>query len=120
MKWYIEDLGHEVITAPEPTSCEVYQGHICNQESPCGDALIIDYNMPKMTGLEFIEQMSKKGCKGLAANKFLMSGNITDICRKKVQELDCSLAQKPIELSDLKTWLDVVQERKRVLSNSDE
>lgn len=119
MKWYLEDLGHEVVTASEPTSCEVYQGHVCSQEAPCGDALIIDYHMPKMTGLEFIEMISQKGCKGLAANKFLMSGNITDICLKKVRELGCSIAQKPVEFGALESWLDVVKERKVAFPNPD-
>ena len=105
LKWYLEDLGHEVLTAPEPTSCQVYQGHDCSQSSPCGDALLIDYNMPKMNGLEFIENMKKRGCKGIAANKLLMSGNTNDICREKVQRVGCTLVQKPIDFSYVETWL---------------
>ena len=113
LKWYLEDLGHEVLTAPEPTSCEIYQGHDCSQEHPCGDALIIDYNMPKMNGLEFIELMKHRGCKGLTSNKLVISGNSVQICRNKVAELGCALAQKPISFAELDSWLEEVKAKRK-------
>lgn len=112
LQWYLEDLGHEVLTAPEPSACEAYKGHDCSKTAPCGDALLIDFNMPKMNGLEFISFMKERGCKGMTANKLLMSGNTNDICREKVRELGCCLAQKPVEFSTLDSWLNEIKARK--------
>ena len=27
LRWYLEELGHHVITAAEPLACDVYHGH---------------------------------------------------------------------------------------------
>lgn len=100
-KWHLEAHGHEVFTASEPMLCDIYQGDCCSSESACTDILLIDYNMPRMNGLEFIERMSQRGCKGDPATKIIMSGNTTDIDMDLVRKLGCQVVQKPLRFADL-------------------
>ena len=118
LKWYLEDLGHEVRTASEPAACGVYLGHMCSQSVACGDALLIDYNMPGINGLEFIERLKKRGCKGITSNMLIMSGNVSDIDMVKAEELGCKVLQKPVHFEMLDAWF--VEVKKRVAMNRPE
>jgi DNA-binding NtrC family response regulator len=110
--WHLTDNGHEVICIAEPTECAVYQGKDCDHDEPCGDILFIDKNMPKMTGLEFIEEMSKKGCKGMTKNKVLMSGSMTNEDIYRAKELGCLAIDKPVTLAKLD---ELVAEMKKLI-----
>jgi len=110
-KWHLEDLGHEVQTAEAPESCDIYQGHTCNKAIACGDVLLIDYNMPGMNGLDYIEMLSNRGCKGMTSNMLLMSGNTTGIDMVKAQALGCTVFQKPMTFDQLEEWLETVKQR---------
>ena len=100
-KWHLEAQGHEVFTASEPMLCDIYKGNCCSSESACTDILFIDYNMPRMTGLEFIELMSQRGCKGDPATRIIMSGNTTAIDMDLVRKLGCKVVQKPLTFDGL-------------------
>lgn len=106
LNWHLGDQGHEVICATEPTSCSVYQGGQCDHEHPCGDILFVDKNMPKMTGLEFVAHMTKKGCKGLAQNKVVMSGDLTKEDIDKALELGCVVVEKPVTLDEIDALIE--------------
>ena len=111
-RWHLEDLGHEVVTFASPAECDVQKLCLCQQSSPCVDAILIDYNMPEMNGLDFVETQKKHGCKGDSRNVLLMSGDTTKIDMNKVAELGCSLEQKPFSLETLEKWISEVQSRK--------
>lgn len=96
IKRHLVKQGHEVICAEEPTACKAFQGKECDHEYPCGDILFTDNNMPKMSGLEFIEHMKNRGCKGLIRNKVVMSGGFTEPEIAKAQALGCILVNKPL------------------------
>ena len=95
-KMYLEDQGHYVFTAPEPVLCDVYNGHDCKGDYPCCDLMLIDYKMPKMTGVEFIQSMKSRGCKGLSSTKVLMSGDTGAINKEIAMQLGCQVIQKPL------------------------
>ncbi len=109
-KWHLEDLGHEVLTAPEPVACSIYHGHVCNESTPCGDLLFIDYQMPTMTGLEFIQFMRESGCKGSPANKYIISGNTAQIDMGIVEKLGCHVLQKPVDLEHIDRIIEKTKE----------
>ena len=111
LKWHLEGLGHEVIVAPEPMLCDVYKGDCCIKGRPCADLALIDFRMPRMTGLEFIELMAKHGCNSLPSSKILMSGDTSSIDMEKVQQLGCRLVQKPFKFDQLDEILRQVLER---------
>ncbi len=63
--------GFEVHAAAEPAACPLYFSDACDcpQENTCGDVLLTDNYLPRMTGLEFIQRQVAKGCKGSIQNK---------------------------------------------------
>jgi len=111
LSWYLEEQGHDVITATEPSTCEIYQGGRCSKQEPCAHALITDYHLPKMSGLEFIEVMTQRGCKGITANKLIMSGNARAIDLQKASQLGCRVVQKPLRFAEVDRWLEEVKTR---------
>ena len=112
-RWHLEDLGHEVFTFAAPSECDVQAYCLCQQSTPCTDALLIDYNMPGMNGLDFIESQMSHGCKGDPKNFLLMSGDTTPIDMKKAARIGCYVEQKPLSLETLERWISDVQSRKR-------
>lgn len=120
LKWHLEDMGHEVITAAQPQHCDVLLGHHCSQEEACGNALIIDYHMPGMTGLEFIERLVQNGCRGSTSNMLIISGNTNAIDTAKVREFGCSVMQKPVSFAELEEWLKGVENKVRESMGSSE
>jgi len=101
LRWHLEDLGHEVITAADPSGCAVYAGHDCARDLPCGHVLFIDEHLPKMGGLDFIAMMVERGCKGLTRHKIVMSGNVGLSARERAVRLGCRLVQKPLTLAQV-------------------
>lgn len=100
-QWHLEANGHEVVVAEDPLISDIYHGCECQEDHPCGDLLFVDYMMPRMSGLEFIEMMHKRGCKGNPANKYIMSGNVNVIDMGRVKEIGCNVLQKPVTLEKI-------------------
>jgi CheY-like chemotaxis protein len=107
--WHLTEQGHEVICVAEPTACRVYQGLECDHQDPCGDILFVDKNMPKMSGLEFVEHMKNKGCKGLTQNKVVMSGSLENSDIEKAVELGCVVVNKPITFDQIDELVETMR-----------
>ena len=106
---HLEGQGHEVLTADKPHACAVFQGHDCDRDYPCGHMLLIDHFLPGMNGLDFIQMMEQRGCKGAMRNKVLMSGDTTAVDKEKAERLGCHIIQKPLTLGKLDQIVDEVQ-----------
>lgn len=120
--WHLSDQGHEVFCDTEPKACKIYQGGVCDHDDSCGDILFIDMYMPKMNGLEFIEHMEKKGCKGVTRNKIVMSSSIENADIQRGIELGCIVIQKPIALARIDALIDEIKQNippDRKLANLD-
>ncbi|PLY02940.1 MAG: hypothetical protein C0624_07360 [Desulfuromonas sp.] len=118
-QWYLEEQGHEVVTVPDPSHYRCDGTH----PYPCGDLFLVDFSMPRVSGLDFIEQMQANGCKCATENKFIVSGNIDAVDKERVKQLGCQLLQKPLTFADLDTILQTIQSRtpqERQLSPLDE
>ena len=105
---HLEGLGHEVIALPDPSFCSVYMGAVCGMENACADILIIDYSMPRMTGLKLLELMEKKGGLTAARFKMILTGDATQIDRTVAQRLGCEVRQKPMRLSELEEGVNTL------------
>ncbi len=100
-------LGHETLAFADPLACPLYwdDGCRCNQQFPCGDLLITDNRMPRMTGLEFIRRQQERGCKGVASNKAILSGAWTEGQLLEAEALGCKVFSKPLDLKGLSAWV---------------
>lgn len=101
--------GYDVLSFSDPTFCPaIYQSEpqCPNPDgSVCCDFLLTDNNMPHMTGLEFIEQQEKKGCKGLFENKAVMSAVWSDEDLARAEKLGCKIFHKPLDFEAILGWL---------------
>jgi two-component system response regulator FlrC len=120
IKFILEDRGHEVFFFEDPSDCHIYTLRECNCDhvNLCADIIISDISMPKVDGLNFIEQLRKKGCK--IKNIALISGYWTKDDIKKARKLGCTIFFKPVSPATLTEWLDVCEKDispERILSD---
>ena len=104
----LESKGYEVVSASDPTICPIYanlQG-ICPHEFACGDFLLTDNRMPRMSGLEFVQAQTQRGCKGVVQNKAILSATWTDEDLQTAMQLGCKIFTKPYRFAEIHQWLD--------------
>jgi len=101
-------LGHQVISAAEPLICPLYTDieARCTHEHACGDILLSDNRMPRMTGLEFVARQCVRGCKGVVHNKAVVSGSWRADELAEAERLGCKVFSKPYRLADILDWID--------------
>jgi CheY-like chemotaxis protein len=107
----LEMRGYEVFSYSEPLLCPVYLDRECPHEHPCMDVLLTDSRMPNMTGLDFIENQTRYGCKAIVGNKAVISGVWTDEELERAKRLGCRIFEKPFALNEINKWLDECEER---------
>ncbi len=105
--------GYEVLSFSEPLSCPIYLDRECPcpREHACGDILITDINMPNVTGLEFIENQTRNGCKGIVQNKAVMSAAWTNAKLVRAKRIGCQVFNKPDMTEKIDEWLDQCEKR---------
>ena len=109
----LEKRGYEVLSYSEPLTCPVYLNRKCPcpEGYVCGDIFLTDINMPKMTGLDFIENQKRNGCKIDVQNIAVMSGLWTNADRLRAKTLGCQTFEKPFDSAELFSWLDACEKR---------
>ena len=60
---YLTHLGHEVLCAEHPLAEPACKKAQCTNEFSCADAYFVDLSMPYMTGIDFFESLTRRGCK---------------------------------------------------------
>jgi CheY-like chemotaxis protein len=106
LRQVLEGRGYEVLGFSNPGLCPLYnEGSCrCTDGEACGDIIISDINMPRVSGLDFIERQKKMGCK--VKNVALMSGAWSGTDVEKAKSLGCKVFQKPFSLAEIEKWLD--------------
>ena len=101
-------MGHEVLTAPEPLVCPIYSGGECPcaPGEVCGDVMLTDNRMPRMSGIEFVKRQIDAGCKGVTRNKAVMSASFTDDELEQMRRLECHHFVKPFSLTEMEEWVN--------------
>jgi len=102
---YLSSIGYEVFAYTTPVICPVYgeNAEVCIR--PCADVIITDQKMPRMSGLELLQEQNGRGCRLPIKNKALISGFIDDERQRLVKEVGCAFFQKPFYFTELQAWL---------------
>ena len=105
--------GFEVLSFSEPLLCPIYLDSACPcpYDYACMDLLITDNRMPNMTGVDFIENQMRNGCKAIAKNKAVISGEFTEADLEQANRLGCQISTKPFRIEELNKWLDECEKR---------
>ena len=106
LKLIFEENGLEVITYENPSLCPLQHSHDCqcSDMEICADIVITNVDMPKVSGLDFIESQMKKGCK--ISNVAIMSGSWGRKNTDRASDLGCAIFSKPFLPSDIKEWIE--------------
>ena len=103
--YILQERGHEVFSFEDAGDCPLMSCSECkcNHNRYCSDLIITDVSMPKVNGLEFVENLRKKDCQ--IKNIALVSGYWTDESITKAKELDCTVFYKPVAPVELFEWI---------------
>ncbi|HKJ04871.1 MAG TPA: hypothetical protein VJ974_04685 [Geopsychrobacteraceae bacterium] len=106
--------GHEVLAFAEPVACPLYSDSDCKctQEYTCGDLMIIDKRMLRMSTFDFIRKQIENGCKGATQNKLVLS--TTGSSEKEIavaKELGFTLMKMPFSVKEIADWIDECEKR---------
>jgi len=104
----LEEKGFEVLAFADPTICPIYTDseQVCSHEDACGDFLLTDNRMPGMSGLDFVGEQARRGCKGIVKNKAVMSATWNDEELERAEKLGCKVFRKPYQVAEIIDWLE--------------
>jgi len=105
---HLEKKGHAVIVYDKATVFPLDDKGLCpcSKGDICGDFLIVDQQMPEMTGLEFLRTLSKSKCTGIFKNTLLMSGWLNEEEEVEARDLGCEVLHKSFEFKEIFNWIE--------------
>ena len=107
---HLREKGYEVQVFENPLYCPGTEANPCRSPHDCGDVLIIDQWMPRMSGLDYLLGRRKWGCAKTRQHVALMSANLPPDLRRQAVELGCEVFEKPVRLIDIEEWLKSLPE----------
>jgi len=109
LKMILSARGHEVDTYLDPTATPIVKAQEClgtGEGFHCADAMLIDYFMPNMNGLEFLNLLDERGCGLFNDNKAIITAYGTNELRQKLDQLGVKYFRKPFKLHEITQWLE--------------
>jgi len=110
----LEARDFEVLAYSEPLHCPAYTaegGCGCPEGAACGDVVITDVEMPRVTGLQMLAHQLSRGCHTDVRNIAVMSGGWTRERRETARSLGCKTFDKPFFMREFDRWLTECAER---------
>jgi len=108
---HINDLGHTAIPTEAPESCPHYHSNeaFCDQDSPCGDAIILMENLPAIKGVDFVQRRINGGCKGAVKNNAVIIGPWSENAKNITEALGFHFFKMPFRLDEITVWLSEIE-----------
>ncbi len=102
--------GYEVYALSETDWCPISldESCPCSQDAICTNVLLLDVNKPRMTGLSFVKEQKRHGCK--VPYIAVMSASWEEAEIADFERLGCRVFHKPIKMTELTDWLDVCEQ----------
>lgn len=100
----LSEKGYEVFEFTEAGNCPLRLRKECScpLTHACADIIITDINMPGMTGLEFIQNQLKQGCR--VKHWTVMTFQWTSEQIDQAKRFGCHMLEKPFE-EEVVNWL---------------
>ena len=97
--------GYHVEAYTTPKGCPQYVSEACPCETQtgCPHVILTDFDMPFVTGIEFIEKLKQRGCK--CQHIALISGLLDETALRRAAPLGVKVFTKPFHLKGLEAWL---------------
>ena len=110
LRTYLAGQGHTVQAFADPSICPLFkdpedQSCCCVKTQPCGDAVLMDLRMPRISALDFLKRQRSLGCKALDANKAIMSTSLGKSVDEAIQRFGCHYIAKPFHLEAIGRWI---------------
>ena len=102
---HLSDTGHVVFASPEPVLCDAYHGRFCSADKPCGDVIIVDTHLKRMSGLQYIEDLGNWGCRGQCVKKALIADNLSEAEGRMVEKNSCYVLKKNLDFVEIDAWI---------------
>ena len=100
LKLLLSSRGYEVVTYNDPLATPIFHGEVC----PCpADAMLIDYFMPNMNGLDFLREMEARGCKG---SKAIITAHHSPELGRELARMGVVCFKKPFRFPAITRWLE--------------
>jgi len=100
--------GHQVDTYTDPTTTPMVKGQagLTSHEASCVDAILVDYCMPHMNGLDFLKLVSERHSGARKCNKAMITAfGTTELC-KELDQMGIKYFRKPFKLPEINKWLE--------------
>lgn len=100
--------GHQVDTYLDPTAIPIIQDREgnCLRGRHCADAMLVDYFMPHMNGLEFLKLLEERGCGAVKGNRAIITAYGTVELCQELEQLGVKYFKKPFKLPEISQWLE--------------
>ncbi len=98
----VEVFNRAAPCGPAGSSC------LCGPDERCADAMITDYNMPDMTGLDLVEHLRERGCR--CPRIAMISGFLPPDVASRASVLGVTLFSKPVSWAEVEGWLTASRE----------
>ncbi|MEI6786956.1 MAG: response regulator [bacterium] len=107
LKKHLQVRGYDVTCYSNPALCPLFTARSCSPDIPCPDVIVTDLVMSTVNGIQFIDEVKRKGC--TTSHVALISGLWTDVTLKWAMEFGVKVLHKPVNLQDLNDWLTAVE-----------